>query len=155
SQRTGSERRGKSWRRRGVWRIRCARYRLAQRRPARPRSKRCGRRSGTSIGRVDTRNGNAGRSAARPFGASVPLLANPGAQNCPHPKLDGILLEGWPVGLPAEFLDFDTGLARYFSWAKKGGGLTIANGLSSKFGFGTIGPGDDEKARTDYVAMRF
>ena len=89
------------------------------------------------------------------LGDSVPIIANPGGQNCPHPKLDGVLLEGWPIGLPPEFLSFDKGLERYLSWAPLGRRMTIANAFSPKIGFGTIAEGADEEARTDYAAMRF
>jgi hypothetical protein len=86
---------------------------------------------------------------------SAPILANPGGQDCPHPKLDGILLEGWPIGLPSDFLDFDTGLRRYLDWSTSGHPLTIANGFSPEIGLGTIERGADEEARTDWAAMRF
>jgi hypothetical protein len=89
------------------------------------------------------------------LGPSVPLLANPGAQNCPHPKLDGILLEGWPIGLPPDYLSFEAGLERYLQWSPLGRQMTIANAFSPKIGFGTIEEGADEEARTDYAAMRF
>ncbi len=87
------------------------------------------------------------------LGPSVPIISNPGAQDCPHANLDGILMEGWPIGMPAEYLDFDVGQARYAEWARKP--LTIANAFSPKIGFGTIEDGQDELARTDYAAMRF
>lgn len=91
------------------------------------------------------------------LGPDVPIVANPGAQDCPHDGLDGILLEGWPIGLPEDFLDFQTGLARYLRWTSRPGRLplSIANAYSPKIGFGTIEPGNDEVARTDYAAMRF
>ena len=89
------------------------------------------------------------------LGPDVPLIANPGAQDCPHPKLDGILMEGWPIGMPPDYLAFDVGLSRYLTWSKAGRGLTVANGFSTKIGFGTIEPGDDAIAQTDYAAMRF
>jgi hypothetical protein len=91
------------------------------------------------------------------LGPEVPIVANPGAQDCPHDRLDGILLEGWPIGLPEDFLDFQTGLARYLRWTTRPGRLplSIANAYSPKIGFGTIAAGQDEVARTDYAAMRF
>lgn len=88
------------------------------------------------------------------IGPGVPIVSNPGGQNCPHPKLDGIMLEGWPVGLPPDFLSFEKGLDRYRTWSKDHP-FTITNAFSSKIGFGTIEPGADEVARTDYPAMRF
>lgn len=88
------------------------------------------------------------------LGPDVPLISNPGGQNCPHPALDGILLEGWPLGLPADYLDFETGLARYLDWSSRGR-FTIANAFSPKIGFGTIEPGRDDEARDDHAAMRF
>ena len=88
-------------------------------------------------------------------GPRVPIVSNPGAQDCPHERLDGIMLEGWPIGLPPRFLAFDVGLARYLRWSRKPPHLTIANAYSPKIGFGAIKPGDDELARTDYAAMRF
>ncbi|NVB78335.1 MAG: hypothetical protein HOV81_08070 [Kofleriaceae bacterium] len=88
-------------------------------------------------------------------GPSTPIVANPGAQDCPHGKLDGILLEGWPTGLPPTYLDFATGEARYEKWAARDHHLTIANAFSPKIGFRTIDQGQDEVARTDYRAMRF
>ncbi len=91
------------------------------------------------------------------LGPSVPIVANPGAQDCPHDALDGILLEGFPVGLPEDFLDFETGFSRYLRWTSRPDRrpLSIANAYSPKIGFGTIEPGQDEVARTDYAAMRF
>jgi hypothetical protein len=90
------------------------------------------------------------------LGARVPIVANPGAQDCPHDALDGILLEGWPLGLPPDFLAFDAGLARYLRWTSRPGRrpLTIANAYSPKIGFGVIAPGRDDEARTDFAAMR-
>jgi hypothetical protein len=87
------------------------------------------------------------------LGPSVPIISNPGAQDCPHPNLDGILMEGWPIGMPPAYLDFEVGAARYEEWARKP--FTIANAFSPKIGFGTIEEGADEAARTDYAAMRF
>ena len=89
------------------------------------------------------------------LGPSVPIVSNPGAQDCPHANLDGILMEGWPIGMPEDYLDFDVGLERYERWTQKQPRLTIANAFSPKIGFGTIGDGEDEVARTDYAAMRF
>lgn len=91
------------------------------------------------------------------LGPEVPIVANPGAQDCPHDALDGILLEGFPIGLPPSFLDFDVGFARYLRWTSRPGRrpLSIANAYSPKIGFGTIQQGQDEIARTDYTAMRF
>jgi hypothetical protein len=91
------------------------------------------------------------------LGPRAALVANPGAQDCPHAPLDGILLEGWPIGLPPEFLAFDVGLQRYVSWSKRPDrrAITVANAYSPKIGFGTIAPGADELARTDWPAMRF
>lgn len=89
------------------------------------------------------------------LGPDVPLISNPGAQDCPHPSLDGILMEGWPIGMPPAYLDFDVGLARYAAWSQRPPRLTIANAFSPKIGFGTIADGQDEVARTDYAAMRF
>jgi hypothetical protein len=89
------------------------------------------------------------------LGPNVPIISNPGAQDCPHPHLDGILMEGWPIGMPTDYLDYATGEARYTSWARHGRRLTIANGFSPKIGFGTIDPSQDEVARTDFAAMRF
>lgn len=91
------------------------------------------------------------------LGPDVPIVANPGAQDCPHEGLDGILLEGWPLGLPADYLSFDDGMARYLRWTARPGRqpLSIANAYSPKIGFGTIEQGQDELARTDYAAMRF
>ena len=88
-------------------------------------------------------------------GDGVPIIANPGGQNCPHPKLDGVLLEGWPIGLPSQYLSFEKGLDRYLAWAPRGRHMTIANAFSPKIGFGTIAEGADAEARTDYAAMRF
>jgi hypothetical protein len=87
-------------------------------------------------------------------GPNVPIIANPGAEDCPHPALDGILMEGWPIGMPPDYLDYATGAARYASWSTTKP-LTIANGFSPKIGFGTIGDGDDAIAQADYAAMRF
>jgi hypothetical protein len=91
------------------------------------------------------------------LGPDVAIVANPGAQDCPHEALDGILLEGFPIGLPEDFLAFDNGLARYQRWSSRPGRrpLSIANAYSPKIGFGTIEPGQDEIARVDYAAMRF
>ena len=91
------------------------------------------------------------------LGPEVPIVANPGAQDCPHDGLDGILLEGWPIGLPEDFLEFQTGLDRYLRWTRRPGRLplSVANAYSPKIGFGTIEQGQDEVARTDYAAMRF
>lgn len=91
------------------------------------------------------------------LGPNVPIVANPGAQDCPHPELDGILLEGFPIGLPPEFLAFETGFARYLRWTNRPGRrpLSVVNAYSPKIGFGTIQPGQDDVARTDYRAMRF
>lgn len=90
------------------------------------------------------------------LGPDVPIVANPGAQDCPHPALDGILLEGFPIGLPPEFLSFQTGIARYLRWTHRPGRrpLSVVNAYSPKIGFGTIQPGQDEIARTDFAAMR-
>ena len=84
----------------------------------------------------------------------VPIVANPGAQDCPQPQLDGILLEGFPTGLPPSFLAFSTGLARYRRWSAHAPHLTIVNGYSPRIGFHTIAPGQDAVARDDYAAMR-
>ncbi len=89
------------------------------------------------------------------LGPAVPIISNPGAQDCPHPNLDGILLEGWPIGMPPEYLTYPAGEERYTRWSGHGRKLTIANGFSPKIGFGTIAEGQDEVARTDYAAMRF
>lgn len=89
------------------------------------------------------------------LGPNVPIVSNPGAQDCPHSRLDGILMEGWPIGMPPGYLGYATGAARYARWSPAGRRLTIANGFSPKIGFGTIKSGDDEVARTDYAAMRF
>lgn len=89
------------------------------------------------------------------LGPNVPIVSNPGAQDCPHAGLDGILMEGWPIGMPPGYLRYATGAARYARWSPAGRRLTIANGFSPKIGFGTIHAGDDEVARTDYAAMRF
>jgi hypothetical protein len=94
-------------------------------------------------------------SLRRKLGADVPIVSIPGAQDCPHDKLDGILMEGWPIGMPPEYLEFATGEARYQAWSGRGKQMTIANGFSPKIGFGTIEEGQDEVARTDYQAMRF
>ncbi|MDB4961314.1 MAG: hypothetical protein JWP01_1313 [Myxococcales bacterium] len=89
------------------------------------------------------------------LGPSVPIVSNPGAQDCPHANLDGILMEGWPIGMPPAYLAFSTGEDRYTTWSERGRQLTIANAFSPKIGFGTIAEGQDEIARTDYRAMRF
>lgn len=89
------------------------------------------------------------------LGPDVPIVSNPGAQDCPHPSLDGILMEGWPIGMPPHYLAYDTGEDRYRDWSSRGTKLTIANGFSPRIGFGTIQEGQDEVARTDYQAMRF
>lgn len=89
------------------------------------------------------------------LGPDVPIVSNPGAQDCPHPGLDGILMEGWPIGMPPAYLAFGAGEDRYASWSQRGRKLTIANGFSPKIGFGVIQDGQDELARTDYQAMRF
>jgi hypothetical protein len=91
------------------------------------------------------------------LGPSVPIIANPGAQDCPHAQLDGILLEGFPSGLPPSFLAFDTGMQRYLHWTHRPGRqpLSVVNAYSPKIGFGAIQAGQDEVARTDYAAMRF
>jgi len=91
------------------------------------------------------------------LGPEAPIIANPGVQDCPHEGLDGILLEGWPIGLPPDYQTFEAGLERYRSWTTRSGkrNLTVANAFSPKIGFGVIEPGDDEVARTDYAAMRF
>jgi hypothetical protein len=91
------------------------------------------------------------------LGSAVPIVANPGAQDCPHEALDGILLEGFPIGLPPSFLPFDVGFARYLRWTSRPRRrpLSIANAYSPKIGFGQIQPGQNELAQTDYPAMRF
>lgn len=89
------------------------------------------------------------------LGARVPIIANPGAQDCPQPGLDGILLEGFPIGLPPGFLPFGQGLARYLRWSSRPPHFTVANAYSPKIGFGTIASGQDAIARGDYAAMRF
>lgn len=89
------------------------------------------------------------------LGPNVPIISNPGAQDCPHERLDGILMEGWPIGMPPAYLAFSTGEERYQRWSARGRKLTIANAFSPKIGFGTIAEGQDEVARTDYQAMRF
>ena len=88
-------------------------------------------------------------------GPDVPVVSNPGAQDCPHPALDGILMEGWPIGMPEGWLAWDVGYRRYQRWSRHRRGLTIANGFSPRIGLGTIEAGEDELARTDYAAMRF
>ncbi len=92
----------------------------------------------------------------RRLGADAPIVANPGAQNCGHDALDGILLEGWPVGLPDGYLEDEVGLSRYLAWSgrPRRRPLTIANAFSPRLGFGPIGPGRDEAGRTDLAAMR-
>ena len=89
------------------------------------------------------------------LGPNVPIVSNPGAQDCPHARVDGILMEGWPIGMPPGYLAYRTGASRYARWSTTGRRLTIANGFSPKIGFGTINSGGDEIARTDYAAMRF
>lgn len=91
------------------------------------------------------------------LGPDAPIIANPGAQDCPHEALDGILLEGWPIGLPPDYQTFEAGMERYLRWTGRAGRrpLSVANAFSPKIGFGVIEPGDDEVARTDYPAMRF
>jgi hypothetical protein len=91
------------------------------------------------------------------LGPDVPLLSNPGAQDCPHQELDGVLLEGWPIGLPPDFLSFEAGLERYLAWSTRPErrALSVANAFSPEIGFGVIEPGQDEVARTDWAAMRF
>gem|GEM_PF-4200191 len=88
------------------------------------------------------------------LGSTAPILANPGAHDCPHASLDGILLEGWPLGHAPDHVAFETGLERYLSWTKQGRGLTIANAFSPKV-LGAIDAGADEQGRTDSAAMRF
>jgi hypothetical protein len=90
------------------------------------------------------------------LGPDVPIVGGAGAQDCEHPDVDGILLEGWPSGLPDAGLDFDVGLHRYLAWSnRERRSLTIANAHSPRIGSGTLAPGADEEARTDWAAMRF
>jgi hypothetical protein len=90
------------------------------------------------------------------LGPDVPIVGSTGSQDCEHPDLDGILLEGWPSGLPDGSLDFDVGLQRYLAWSKSDRRpLTIANAHSPRIGSGKHAPGADEEARTDWAAMRF
>ncbi|HEY4116324.1 MAG TPA: putative glycoside hydrolase, partial [Byssovorax sp.] len=90
------------------------------------------------------------------IGDDAPIVANPGAENCPHRALDGILLEGWPIGLPREDLSFEAGLARYLDWSvTQAKPFVVANAFSPKIGFGVISPADDAIARRDFASMRF
>jgi hypothetical protein len=57
--------------------------------------------------------------------------------------------------MPPAYLAFADGLARYARWTRHDHALTIANAFSPSIGLRTIQPGDDERARTDYRAMRY
>jgi hypothetical protein len=58
----------------------------------------------------------------------APILATSDGGECPPAALDGIVLEGWPVGSP--LLDYDTGATRYASWSVRGRQLTIGSAIA-------------------------
>lgn len=67
------------------------------------------------------------------LGSEVPLVARTTEQECAHDALDGLVLEGFPVGAPPEALDFDTGLERYIRWTSRADHppLTIVNAYAT------------------------
>jgi hypothetical protein len=91
------------------------------------------------------------------LGADVPLVARAVMRDCPYDALDGVLLDGFPIGPAFGTESFQAGFDRYLDWTSRSGRdpLTIASAYSPLIGAGSILPADEEQARTDYVAMRF
>jgi hypothetical protein len=80
------------------------------------------------------------------------------AGECSVDALDGVLLDGFPVGPAAAPGSFDAAFERYLGWTaatRPGAPLSIAAAYSPAIGRGELVPGQDEMARTDYAAMRF
>lgn len=92
------------------------------------------------------------------LGTDVGLAALAVDGECSAEALDGVLLDGFPVGPPAASGTFDLVFDRYLGWTaatRTGLPLSIAAAYSPAIGDGTIVAGQDEMARTDFAAMRF
>jgi hypothetical protein len=88
--------------------------------------------------------------------AGISALAANGA--CSAEELDGVLLDGFPVGPTTADATFGDDFDRYLGWTaltRTTTPLSVAAAYSPAIGLGTILPGQDEMAQTDYAAMRF
>ncbi len=85
----------------------------------------------------------------------ISALAANGA--CSAEALDGVMLDGFPVGPATATATFDDDFDRYLGWTaptRTAMPLSVAAAYSPAIGAGTILPGQDEMARTDFSAMR-
>lgn len=81
----------------------------------------------------DTAAGELVTTLRERLGTDVPLVARATEQECAQDALDGLVFEGFPVGISPEQLDFDTGFERYVRWTSRADHppLSIANAYAA------------------------